>query len=73
MEKKQSSRKWTSDETNLFWEILANPVSNFMETLEKRVLKNHLSTRGVFDSIIAEFKERLENAQFKGKIQKTLK
>ena len=41
MEKEQSSRKWTSDKTNLFCDILADLVNNFMETLEKRALKNH--------------------------------
>ena len=33
MEKKQPSPKWTYDETNLFCEILSDPVNNFMETL----------------------------------------
>ena len=35
MEKMRSSHKWMSDETNLFNEILASPVNNFMETLER--------------------------------------
>ena len=35
------SRKWTSDVTNLFFEILADPVNNFMETSEKRAFKKH--------------------------------
>ena len=35
MEKEQPSRKWTSDETNLFCEMLADPVNHVMETLEK--------------------------------------
>ena len=72
MEKEQLPRKWTSDKTNLFCEILADPVNNFKEMLEKRALKKS-STREVFDSIVVEFKGRLENAEFKEKILKTLK
>ena len=45
-------------------------MNNFMETLEKRTLK--IITYEVFDFIIAEFREGLENAQIKKKIQKTL-
>ena len=41
MEKEQPSRKWTSDETSLFCEILPDPINSFMETLEKRALKNY--------------------------------
>ena len=33
MEKEWTSYKWTSDETNLFCEILADLLNNFMETL----------------------------------------
>ena len=43
-------------------------MNNFMETLEKQTLKKS-STREVFDSIIVEFKERLENAQFNDKFK----
>ena len=32
MEKERPSHKTTSDETNLFCEILADPVNNFMGT-----------------------------------------
>ena len=39
MEKEHPSRKCTSDETKPFCKILADPVNNFMETLEKRALK----------------------------------
>ena len=42
MEKEQPSPKWTSDDTILFNEILADPVNNFMETREKRGLKKRL-------------------------------
>ena len=40
IEKERPSQEWTSDETNLFCEILADPVNNFMETLERWVLKS---------------------------------
>ena len=45
MEKEQPSQKWTSDETNIFCEILADPVSNFMETLERGALKRHSAVK----------------------------
>ena len=70
MEKEQPSL-WTSDETNFFCEILANPINNFMETLENMTLKKS-SLRKVFVSIITEFKECLENAQIKEKKFKKL-
>ena len=72
MEKERLSDKWTSDKTNLFCEILADPVNNFMETLESEALKKAFSSE-LFDYIIAEFKEGLGNAQFKETNQKTLK
>ena len=40
MEKEHPSYKWASDETNLFCEILAEPVNNFMGTLERWVRKS---------------------------------
>ena len=43
MEKQRPSHKWTSDDTNLSCEILADPVKNVMETLERGVLKRHLA------------------------------
>ena len=39
MDKERPSHKWTSDETNLFCVILADPVNNFMETLERGATK----------------------------------
>ena len=59
MEKEQPSRKWNFAETNCFCEIL-------METLEKKGVNKDSSSR-VFDCIIDEFKEGLENGQMKGK------
>ena len=57
METEWTPRKWTSDETNLFCEILAYPVNSFMETSEKRVFKN--KSNKVFDFIITELKKGL--------------
>ena len=33
MEKERPSHNWISDETNIFCEILADPVNSFVETL----------------------------------------
>ena len=71
MEKEQPSL-WPSDQTNPFGEILANPMNTFIETLENRALQK-LSTGEVFDSIIVEFQECLENAQIKEKNSKHFK
>ena len=61
---KGCSRNWTNDETNLFCKILADPVNNFMATLEKKVLKK-ASTKEVFKVIAAEFSQELKNDDFK--------
>ena len=54
---KQPSHKWDSDETNLFCEILADPVNNFMENLKReRERRQKAFNSELFDSIIAEFK-----------------
>ena len=66
MEKDRASHKWTFDETNLFWEILADPVNNFMETLERGMLKSIQQ----WDPIIGKFKEGLENAEKEKKRKK---
>lgn len=72
MQKEQPSPQWTFDKTNLFCEVLDNPVNNFMKTLKKQILKKS-STREAFDFIIVELKEGLEKVQFNKKIQKPLK
>ena len=41
MEKEWPCHKWTSDGTNHFCEILADPAKYFMETLERGALKRH--------------------------------
>ena len=72
MQKEQPSPQWTFDKTNLFCDVLDNPVNNFMKTLKKQILKKS-STREAFDFIIVELKEGLEKVQFNKKIQKPLK
>ena len=54
---KQPSHKWDSDETDLFCEILADPVNNFMANLKReRERCQKAFNSELFDSIIAEFK-----------------
>ena len=72
MQKEQPSPQWTFDKTNLFCEVLDNPVNNFMKTLKKQILKRS-STREAFDFIIVALKEGLEKVYFNKKIQKPLK
>ena len=69
MEKERPSHKWTSNETNLSCEILADPVKNVMKKFREKGAKKAFSSE-VLDSIIAEFKE---NVQFKEKNLETLK
>ena len=45
MGKERPSHKWTSDETNLFSEILADRSKYFMETLERGTLKMHSAVK----------------------------
>ena len=62
MERERPSQKWTS--------AVADPVNNFMETLERERGAKKAFSSEVIDSIIAELKE---NIQFKEKNQKSLK
>ena len=47
MKKERPSHKWTHDETNLFCEILADPVNSFMKALERErgALKKHSAVK----------------------------
>ena len=58
-----SIRKWTTDETNLFCEVIADPVNNFMRTLEKKALKK-ASTAEVFESVRKVYINALANPSF---------
>ena len=70
MEKKQPSRKWTSDETNLFCEILADPENNSMETLEKSALKKHYAAKYLIP-LLLNLKKAWKMFRTKEKIHKT--
>ena len=62
MEKERPFHKWASDETNFFCEISSEQFyGNFRESAKKAFSSE------LFDSIIAEFKEGLENVQFNEK------
>ena len=61
--KENSQRKWTSDETNLFCEILADPVNNFMQTLERKALKK-ASRKEVFEDIALDFNSGFQDQSF---------
>ena len=41
MEKERPFHTWASDETNLFYDILVDPMNNFMDNLSREELKKH--------------------------------
>ena len=45
MENERTSHKWTSHETNLFCEILADLENNFIETLQRGALKRYSAVK----------------------------
>ena len=45
-------RNWTKDETELFCNVVADPINNFVATLEKKALKK-ASTKEVFEDILS--------------------
>ena len=45
MKKERTSHKWSSHETNLFCEILADLGNNFMEILQRGALKRHSAVK----------------------------
>ena len=65
MEKERPFHKWASDETNFFCEISCEQFYGNLER-ERESAKKAFSSE-LFDSIIAEFKEGLENVQFNEK------
>ena len=71
MEKERSSHKWTSDESNLFCEILTDPGNNFVENLERGALKKH-SAVNYSISLLLNLKV-WKMLSSKEKYQKTLK
>ena len=69
MEKERPSHKWTSDNINLFCEILADLGNNFMETLQKGALKRHSAVKYLIP-LLLNLKKIFSS---KKKNQKTLK
>ena len=63
MEKK-TTRNWTAEETNLFCSILADPVTKFMVTLERKALKK-AATKEVFEIILEDLKTVFMEERFK--------
>ena len=55
----KSSRKRTKIEPNLFYEILADPINNFIHTFEQKALKT-TSAKEFCDAITAEMKEAMK-------------
>ena len=73
MDQKSTSRNWTADETNMFCEILIDPINNFMViTLEKKALKKS-STKEVFEAVAEEMREALKEEPFKSRNAKNFK
>ena len=68
MEKKRPSHKWTSDETNLFSQILADPENNFMVTLKKSAFKKHPIVKYLIP-LLPNLKKAWEMFSTKEKIQ----
>ena len=68
MEKKRPSHQWTSGETNLFSQILADPENNFMVTLKKSALKKHPIVKYLIP-LLLNLKKAWEMFSTKEKIQ----
>ena len=58
-----SSRNWTKTETNLFYQILFDPINNFIQTFEQKALKN-ASAKEICDAIADEMKEAMKAEPF---------
>ena len=72
MEKERPSHKQTSDETNLFCVILADPVNSFMEALARGALKKP-SPVNYLIPLMPNLKKVWKIISSKKKNQKTLK
>ena len=56
-DEKSISGNWNAEETSLFCEIAADPITNFMISLEQKALKKS-STKKVFEKILDKFQEK---------------
>ena len=64
MAEKKEGRNWTSIETNQFCSILADPLNQFMITLERKELKK-VSTKVVFEEVLEELKKIFQEEPLK--------
>ena len=64
MAEKKEGRNWTSIETNQFCSILADPLNQFMITLERKELKK-VSTKVVFEEVLEELKKSFQEEPLK--------
>ena len=64
MAEKKEGRNWTSIETDQFCSILADPLNQFMITLERKELKK-VSTKVVFEEVLEELKKSFQEEPLK--------
>ena len=64
MAEKKERRNWMSIETNQFCSILADPLNQFMITLERKELKK-VSTKVVFEEVLEELKKSFQEEPLK--------
>ena len=64
MAEKKEGRNWTPIETNQFCSILADPLNQFMITLERKELKK-VSTKVVFEEVLEELKKSFQEEPLK--------
>ena len=74
MDKKNVSRNWAVEETNLFCEILIDYRSRyrFYDYIGTKVLKKY-SAKEVFEEILNEFQERLLRENFEARNSENFK
>ena len=63
IKKSTKTRNWTDDETILLCEILADPLNNYLQTLETKALKK-APTKEVFQAILNDFNEEMRRNEF---------
>ena len=63
MKKKKKARNWTKEEVELFVRVTADLCADYINALEKKVLKKEANAE-VFESILADFQRELEDENF---------
>ena len=61
-EKKKKARNWTKEEIELFARVIADPCTDYINTLEKKALKKEANTE--VESILADFQRELDDENF---------